>query len=403
MPETSQPQAPFVGREALYARLHQHILQPTTRRAVLYLGRDGIGKTRLLQHFNTVFAASHPGVFIALRPPQADSAANLLRYLAQATTAHIQKHFYTPVALPIADETADSDAIKRWFSTVYLPAVAQIVRADRHLIWLMDDAHHLLAAGADLPAYLHQVLHDYHAVTIILTLNLAHEAHLPELAPLVDVTQVERLSSFTIAETTTLIRHFVGDMPDDTMPAIQEATGGNPRFVASFGRALTTLYDIRGDVVREVLPAVAQENAPYLEALWRQLGRDERLVLNAINSLFYDDPLQAIRPEDIESWLLETDFPTDITTIRVTLRGLEYQEIITTRAGSIVLSSGLLQKWLLENARLDETAPRANTVRWYWALLVAVGLGVLIAVLLAQPAPTVPDAVPPPTVTLAPG
>lgn len=402
MPDSAQTAAPFVGRDTAFVRLHQHILNPATRHAMIYIGRDGIGKTRFLRHFNVVFDESHPGVYIPLRTLRPETGADLLRELAQETTQHIQNYFYSPIALPIAHQELDTAATKQWFTEVYLPAVLQIVRADRHLIWLIDDVEVLLAAEAELASFLYQLLQQHSALTIVLTLNLKYETRLSELTPLIDVTQVERLASLSEAETETLIRHFVGDISEADVPAIYQATGGHPRFVASFGRELAKLHDIHGDIVRQVMPTVGSENAQYLEALWQGLAPDERLVLNAVSSLYYDDPLRVIAAEDIETWLLETDFPMDITTIRVTLRGLTYQEIVAMQGGTIQLTTGLLQKWLIENAHLDDLATKGNaTLGRSWLIVALVIMGILIVILFSQPAPSVPDALVQPTVTLA--
>ena len=92
---------------------------------------------------------------------------------------------------------------------------------------------------------------------------------------------------------------------------------------------------------------------------------NERLVLTAITDLIFEDPLDKISVPLLQTWLTDTDYPLDTTAILSALRSLEYNEIVTGMPDAIVLTSGLMQTWLLENARLQnknaKPASRANT------------------------------------------
>jgi hypothetical protein len=95
--------------------------------------------------------------------------------------------------------------------------------------------------------------------------------------------------------------------------------------------------------------------------MWSRLSLNERLVLTAISGLLYGDPLGRIEAATIEGWLVETDYPMDITSINAALRSLEYREIVQATADGLRLTAEMLQTWLLENARLSERAAPIHT------------------------------------------
>jgi len=105
-------------------------------------------------------------------------------------------------------------------------------------------------------------------------------------------------------------------------------------------------------------------------------------VLTAISGLTYDDPLTSAAPSAIQTWLVETDYPLETTSIRSAIRGLEYAQLVETNEGKLRISSSLFQRWLLENARPETTTASASQPRWRLVLAAAVILGLLVAGLL---------------------
>jgi hypothetical protein len=127
-------------------------------------------------------------------------------------------------------------------------------------------------------------------------------------------------------------------------------------------------------------------------------------------SALYDDPLSPIDTGRIEGWLVETDYPLDATAINAALRGLEYREIVRSTAKGLAITAGMMQTWLLEHARLDETPADMLETRPFaadWRLLIVGAVVVVIVLLVAASLggnrPSEASGTPLPTVTLAGG
>ncbi|MFN8379394.1 MAG: hypothetical protein U0452_12060 [Anaerolineae bacterium] len=82
-------------------------------------------------------------------------------------------------------------------------------------------------------------------------------------------------------------------------------------------------------------------------------------MLTAITDLIFEDPLDKISVP-VPIWLTDTDYPLDTTAILSALRSLEYNEIVTGMPDAIVITSGMMQTWLLENARLQNKAAKPS-------------------------------------------
>jgi hypothetical protein len=139
--------------------------------------------------------------------------------------------------------------------------------------------------------------------------------------------------------------------------------------------------------------------------MWQESTSNERLILSAISHLLYENPLKAVDPAAIESWLLETDYPMDATAIHAAVRSLEYRELLISTPTGIRLTAGLMQKWLLENARpTHPAAPTAPSSRQRFMILavviIALAIGLLLIINLGSAPPPNNDP-PEPTVTLA--
>ena len=124
-------------------------------------------------------------------------------------------------------------------------------------------------------------------------------------------------------------------------------------------------------------------------------------------SVLYDDPLNTIDTARIEGWLVETDYPLDPTAINAALRSLEYAEIVHSTPNGLVITTGMMQTWLLAHARLGQgpvgtPESPAFSLDWRWVIAIVV---VVVIVLLAISSAGQPGAntTPLPTVTLAGG
>ncbi len=366
--------APFAGRQDAFGRLYQQFNDPARRRALVFVGRRRIGKTALLHACDHAFSETFVGALVALRAAPPASETELVLSMAQAATAALIERDFTLSRL--SDMPPPDDDPRGWFAETFLPQVLAAIRAYRQLTFMLDDVDRLAhsartgAVGEDIFTYLHDLLSGFPQLGYLLTIDSEFETDLPALAPLVQIGDEHRLRNLSADEVRWLLQEPVRGrytVPDQVCSAVYRATGGAPALVQQFGFQLfqrwqgapelnvVTLEDIKA-----LTPAVFKYAENDHRYLWSQLTFNERLVLTAISSLQYDDPLNPVEPDTIASWLIETDYPLDSTSINAALRSLEYREAIALAGGGLALKAGLLQSWLLDNARLarQPNAPR---------------------------------------------
>jgi hypothetical protein len=371
--------APFAGRQAAFARLYQHLTAPRVKGAMTFLGRKRLGKTALLTHFETFFDETFVGVYLPLKEMTPDDEDDWLLTLAREATKALVRHSFTLSRL--SELEPPSSGLSGWWSEQFLPEMLTIIRPHRRLVFLVDDADVLLdmmSAGKLTPgsfATMHGLLEKHPQLSMALTADAERETDLARMSPLVNLTHnVFRLSALTTDEALWLLRQPVTglyNVPDDCATIIYRLTGGEPGLLQRFGhelyerwQAYTDLNVITLDDVKGLTPRVYAQSAPELREIWQRLTLNERLALTAISGLLYGDPLRSIDTAAIEAWLIETDYPMDATTINAALRGLEYREIVALTPSGLMLSTGLMQTWLLENARLDNRpSAAASAVR----------------------------------------
>jgi hypothetical protein len=417
--------AAFAGREAAFARLHQHLTSPTHAEAVLFLGRRHVGKTALLRHFGAFFDDTFIDVYLPLQQTPLESEERWLLHLVQGIGKALALRDFTLTRLPEPPEA--SSQLREWFADSYLDELFGVIRY-RRLALLLDDADALLnALGQALPTdhlvYLQALVQRYPQFGIALTLDTAHETAIPALSPLIHAAETFRLTNLSQQESRWLLQKPAAGLyavPDDSADTIYKATGGQPLLLQRAGRRLferweaqqhlsqgsTHNADLFADVKGIIQQVYAESEAGFRET-WQQATRDERLVLTAIVSLLYDDPLSKIDTTRIESWLVETDYPLDATAINAALRSLEYNEIVSSTSNGLAITAGLMQTWLLEHARLTDSPLHTAKQQpdWRWAVVVAilVVIGLLVAISFASGGSPEASGTPLPTVTLAGG
>ncbi|MGJ3240140.1 MAG: hypothetical protein ACFE0Q_15645 [Anaerolineae bacterium] len=391
---------PFAGRDPIYARLKQQILDPSHTHALVFIGHDGIGKTSLLTHFTQIFDDPILSIFTSLQTEHYHTFEDLLHLMHDGIQALLVTHQFSLSRVPDFDHD-ETRSYLTWFDQHYLPEVWSVIRPHRRIVWLLDDAHHLLRLTDDERTALHALSANHPQLSLVLTLNTIYEESLPELQPLVMPVIVERIHRLSAEASSQIIKQYAPNVPADWIEQIVQASGRHPRLVARFGETLQNPPD--GMTNFEALQlAVYRDSHEEFRQIWMKRSRDERLVLTAIASLIYDNPLQSVTASRIETWLVETDYLLDVVTINAVLRSLDYQDIINQQQGAgIQITTGLFQRWLLEQARLDEpiTTERGQMSLRLIAIALIVALIVLALVLLVPPAYLEQTAIP--TATLA--
>ncbi|NWG16427.1 MAG: AAA family ATPase [Chloroflexi bacterium] len=415
---------PFAGRQKAFERLYQRLTDPIRAEATILLGQQGVGKTALLRHFHTFFDETFVSVCVPLRQMPLTDEDAWLKALAQRITSALVMRNFTLARLP--QEAPDGSAARAWFEESYLLEVFNIIRRHRRLALLLDDADLLLRAADEgrLPAdsfdYLYRLLTDYRQLGIVLTLDARFESEVVRLSPLAMVTGVFRLTNLTPDESAWLLREPVRafySLSDEAVAAIYRATGGQPRLLQRFGDALFRHWAAQPEQTalgteqaKTLLPQVYAASEHEFRQMWMEMNQTERLVLTAVAGRLFEDPLAPINAAAIAAWLVETDYPLDMTAINAAIRSLEYREVFT--GSPLQIGAGLLQTWLLDNARLSPPANNASAARptsdaqrlnRRVAALAIVALAALIlALMIALAGTNTPESgLAPPTVTLA--
>lgn len=442
--EDALPGVPFAGRRAALGRLHHLLTDPGKPTALTVVGRRHLGKTALLRAFDGAFGDAFLGAYVPLRQG-ADSEADFILLLAQAITASLIAHNLSVLRLSTLEPPgADPRA---WFTDHFLPSAIASARPGRRIVLLLDDADrlaHALRSGLlprELPAWLTGLLDAPAALGCALTIDADFEDELPILAPLVDPTQIVRLEMLAGDETRWLLTEPARGcyvVPEDCTAAAQRATGGHPALAQQFGFQLFQRWEnvpelniVTLDDIRALTPVILNYAEEDYRGAWMRLSAAERLTLTALSALLTHDPLKPVSAEAIAAWLIEGDHPLDTIAIGSAFRALEYREILRPVKGGVVLTSGLFQLWLRQNADrepvrlIERPAPRRVEVvrtddpaadeadeeprRVPLGLMLGIGalLGVVVAVIVlavlsGQGAIALPGISPAPTVTLLP-
>jgi hypothetical protein len=329
----------------------------------------------------------------------------------------------------------DTNQLREWFATLYLHALFGVIRY-RRLVLLLDDADTLIEVvrSDNLPvdhfAYLQKLLEQYPQLGMVMTMDAEHENSLDMLFPLANAAETFRLTNLSPADGQQLLTRPAAGLytvPDDATLSLYKAAGGQPLLLQRVGYHLfeklasqplppsPSPYKERGSHeqgldLKLIINKVHTESEAEFREMWQATTREERLVLTAMVSLLYDDPLASIDTARIEGWLVETDYPLDTTAINAAVRSLEYREIVSSTPSGLAITTGMMQTWLLEHARLSDTlaeAPKTQALaagwRWLIVVMIIVVIGLLLIGLASGGQPGASDSTTLPTVTLAGG
>ncbi len=328
------------------------------------MSRSAGGKTALLQYVHATFSSDCITVFFPLQSTPIKGEDDWLLGLAQATTEVLTTGEFNLSRLPNLPEKD----VREWLKEEYLSAVFKIIRPHRRLVWLFDDVERLINTivtgqmPIDTFKYLHSMLGLHSGLGMALTIDSAHESDLDAMQPLIRSDTIIRLGRLSAEESGQVLRQFIAGLTDDSVAAVYRATGGQPQLLQLFGEEFTVKFAETGELpitpedIQTLAQAVYEKSGDDFREVWGSLTHNERLVLTAIGNLLYDDSLRQVDTDAIETWLVETNYPLDATTINAAIRGLEYREIIASTQSNLSFTAELMQKWLLEHGRLGEGA-----------------------------------------------
>jgi hypothetical protein len=363
-----QRQTPFLGRAGAFARLSQY-LNTSHPGALVYVGAEGVGKTALLhavaQHMTTNQIGL--GVLIPLEslPTQQNELALALYQAAYGALVADRGVSSLPSRLPeLPDPTEGAVDWMDWLAQVGLPGISQALRPNRRLIYLLDNVQIWIEAieqktlAQDFPASLAEIASPFSdKIALVFTLDLEKEAQLDMLSPLIRQDQTMRLTQVTEEEVIEALNE------NQAAEELYRWTGGYPLLIAPYLR-VESPRKLSVKQIEEMTPQVYSRCQEVFQQWWRSLTTAERQVLAAISTAQYIDPFKAVTAAEIESWLVQTEIPMDMTAIQAALRGLEYRELIVYETGAargVRLKSDLFRRWLREHADFDSPAAQPGS------------------------------------------
>lgn len=416
--EQSAAAAPFVGRQAALARLQQFLNAPTQGEALAISGQRKSGKTALIHHAASSLADHPLSVYMPLRPTSFNTEHEFWAHWMRRIEVTITERRFAVERLPQIPDAGIE--LGQWIAANWLPELWSIIRPYRMLMPLLDDADVLInlvrrgLVSREFCSFFHDLLLANPRMKVVLTVSAQEETNLSFLAPMVNLSDVIRLNHLTKEESALLLREPVRglyDLTDQSVSEIHKAMGGLPLLTQHSGYCLFEQWQqqkvnspITTSEAKAIIPLVYDRVQGELDVYWQELTANERSVLNAIAQMIYENPIRAFDTAAIEAWLVDSESPIDATAINAAVRGLEYRELISAEQGGIKLTTGLMQKWLLEN-----TTRKAITLQSrpgfrhlgliVLAILVLTAVVVLIISLTRAPQPS-NSPQPEPTVTL---
>lgn len=361
-----QTRTPFIGRAAAFARLSQ-ALNISHPGALVYIGAEGVGKTALLYAIDQHMTVNQigVGVFIPLEslPTHKNELALALYQAAYGALIADRGVAALPSRLPLPPDNDDHPPDwMQWLAESGLPGIRHAMRPGRRLIFLLDDAQVWIDAieqkllAAEFPAALAEMIAPHSdKITLVFTVDQDEEQRLKVLAPLIQPEQTMRLTQLTEEE---IIRAF---NEERAAYDLYRWTGGHAGLIASYLR-IESPKKLSVDHIETTTPQVYSHYQAVFQRWWDHLTPPERRVLTAISTAQYIDPFKAVTAAEIQSWLVQTEHPMDMTAIQAALRGLEYRELVVYEAGTargVRLKSDLFRRWLREHGGFD-TAESAD-------------------------------------------
>ena len=128
----------------MFEHLYKNLTDPEQTHTSLILGREGTGKTALLQQFNTFFDETFIGVYLPLVQIGLTGERDWISEMVKATEKTLVARHYTMTHLPTFDNGITDT--REWLMGSYLPELMMILRRHRRIVYLLDDADALLQA-----------------------------------------------------------------------------------------------------------------------------------------------------------------------------------------------------------------------------------------------------------------
>lgn len=341
MNENRENDYPAYGRETLYAKLQQHIIDLNSGQVFLIIGAYGMGKSSVMAAIPTVLELEN--IIVVDVAAEAFLEADFPGKFSQQLNERLQ----ALELRPLEEEVTDWETLIERF----LPAFFHRIRV-RQLIVTMDDAQEVLKDADSIRLVkerFQQLLALFPQLKIVISLSAEFEDVISQLGSLVDPLKVQRLGPLSPKATHAYLDRNHPLLSDTLHLQIDALSGGIPYIVTQFDVMLSqsTRMPESADMIRQLIADTFQASVPYFDHIWQALALDEQNTLKTVATLLYEEPLQKPNAESIERWLANTDYPMGLTTIKASLRSLEYEGFIRTKADGISIPIGLFKRYLI--------------------------------------------------------
>lgn len=412
-PNPYNPQQPtdhpayFFGRGEAFAFFRQNLVGASHRRALVIIGRRGLGKSSLLRQLGAHLDERHPVCVVALEPADLTGAERVISVLAEAIRLTLDAAGASTYRLPDwpPAETSEQGSIPpdaiAWFFGDFLEITMAALRT-RNLVLALDDAHLLLAAverGTLPQTLLHRLaeaLEQHDRLALVCALDAAYEDQAMTFDLLADPTLHYRLHELSPSEAEQLVRvplAEVADISDDIVEQVLALGGTHPFLLQAICRLLYRRSEERhhaGPIMELDLTAshaAALDQADDIfRPLWEQSSQNERLTLTGLVMFDADFPGGGVSFSALHDWAMASGVNINKTQLAAALRSLDYNGLVRTEDGELyALTSGLIAGWVRAVADLPERDAAADSPSPAWTRygpLVGLGAVLLIVALL---------------------
>ena len=390
----------FFGREDVFAFLRQHLVGTALDRALVLVGRRGLGKSAVLVQLEQQIEARYRPCLLTLGAESFDNEAELLALLVAAIRRTLEEAEASTYRVPdwpgmdAVDDAGQPVDLRAWFRDEFLDVALSALR-QRHLLLALDDAHLLLdaveagALPADFWDYVGSLLAGYERCDLLVTLDAAYENRAQHIDLFSDPALQFRLHELSRPTAEQLVREpmeayvvYEGGLVDRVL-----AWGGGHPFLLQvmcymlFRRSEERSHHgtLSNADLEAASDAILEQTDEVFAPLWARASHNERLALTAVVRLSEALPGETLPHTAIHTWLSTAGYDINSTQLAAALRALDYEGLVRAGTDDFTLPAGLIAAWVSANTSSEvNRAPRSPLD---WARVLRVTALVLVIAL----------------------
>lgn len=359
----------FFGRADVFAFFRQHFVGTAHDRALVLIGRRGLGKSSTLRQLP--LDEPYAPCLASLGSVEITHEAALIAALADDIRLALDHAGASTYRLPAWSGEGDQ---REWFKTEFLSVALAALRI-RHLVLMVDDAHLIFdaidrgALPADFWRYLGDMLAAYDRIDLVLALDAAYENRILTIELFNDPALHIRLGDLSLEDAGRLVREPIADLlryDEGIVEQILMWAGGHPFLLHSICRLLFRRSEERhhaGPITQNDLNAIhhaALDQADEVFGpLWSRAKPNEQITLHAVADLCAAAPGQYVEFDILHDHLIAEGYTIHKTPLAAALRSLDYEGLVRSHEDQYTLAADLIGAWVAANT----SAPPGEAVR----------------------------------------